>query len=44
MPLLPLAEGDRKGGRKNGGINRNTHGKVVEAVSLPSPSELVAFN
>ena len=29
MPLLPLAEGDRKEGRKSGGINHNTHGKVV---------------
>ena len=29
MPLLPLAEGDRKEGRKSGGINHITHGKVV---------------
>ena len=44
MPLSPLVEGDRKEGRKSGGISHITHGKigkVVEGVSLPSPSELV---
>ena len=33
MPLSPLAEGDRKEGRKSGGISHITHGKIGKVVA-----------